>query len=131
MDLILAGSIFASIFAVVAILAFSGKGGSEQKEFVSKMMLRPVEGEGDVNITRKRKGHQSALAIVLRQINILKNLEQTMWQAGIYWQVSDVLLIIVLLFAAGYAGGYAFWGDFYFAGGAAIGFAALPVLYIR
>ena len=60
-----------------------------------------------------------------------KNLEQTMWQAGIYWRVSDVLLIILLLFAAGYAGGEAFWGDFYFATGAAIGLGALPIMYIR
>src|ERR1700688_3659771 len=98
MDLILAGSVFLSIFAVVAIFVFSRRGGAEQKEFVSMMMLRPLEGEADVDITRKRKDHQSALAIVLRQINILKNLEQTMWQAGIYWRVSDVLLIIALLF---------------------------------
>src|ERR1700730_16159563 len=130
MDLILAGSIFASIFAIVAILALS-RGGGEQKEFVSKMMLRPTGGEVDVDITRKRKDHQNALAIILRQINLLKNLEQTMWQAGMYWRVSDVLLIILLLFGAGWAGGYAFWGDFYFGLGAAFGFGALPIMYIR
>jgi tight adherence protein B len=131
MDLLLAGAIFASIFAVAAILVLSKGGGSEQKEFVSKMMLRPDEGEVDVDITRKRKDHQNAVAIVLRQINLLKNLEQTMWQAGIYWRVSDVLLIILLLFVAGYAGGEAFWGDFYFAMGAAFALAALPIVYIR
>ncbi len=131
MDLILAGIIFASIFAAIAILMFSRGGGSEQREFVSKMMLRPVESDFDIDITRKRKDHQSALAVVLRQVNLLKNLEQTMWQAGIYWRVSDVLLIILLLFAAGYTGGQAFWGDFYFALGAALGLGALPILYIR
>ncbi len=132
MDLVLAGTIFASIFAVVAILTLSRGGGSEQKEYVSRMMLRPVEGHDvDIDITRKRKDHQSAVAIILRQINLLKNLEQTMWQAGIYWRVSDVLLIILLLFGAGFAGGEAFWGDFYFATGAAFGFAALPIMYIR
>jgi tight adherence protein B len=131
MDLILAGTIFASIFAVMLILALSRGGGSEQKEYVTRMMLRPVEGDIDIDITRKRKDHQSALAIILRQVNLLRNLEHTMWQAGIYWRVSDVLLIIVLLFGAGYAGGQAFWGDFYFAMGAAFGLAALPILYIR
>jgi len=131
MDLILAGSIFASIFAVVVILTLSRGGGSEQKEYVSRMMLRPAESDIDIDITRKRKDHQSAVAIVLRQINLLRNLEQTMWQAGIYWRVSDVLLIILLLFGAGYAGGQAFWGDFYFAMGAAVGLGALPILYIR
>ncbi len=131
MDLVMAGTIFASIFAIVVILALSRGGGSEQKEYVSRMMLRPVEGDIDIDITRKRKDHQSAVAIILRQINLLRNLEQTMWQAGIYWRVSDVLLIIALLFAAGYAGGEAFWGDFYFALGAAIGLGAVPILYIR
>jgi tight adherence protein B len=131
MDLILAGTIFASIFAVVAILVLSRGGGAEQKEYVSRMMLRPVESEIDIDITRKRKDSQNAVAILLRQVNLLRGLEQTMWQAGIYWRVSDVLLIILLLFGAGYAGGEAFWGDFYFATGAAFGFAALPIFYIR
>jgi tight adherence protein B len=132
MDLILAGSIFASIFAVVVILVISKGGGSEQKEFVSKMMLRPVEGSDlDVDITRKRKDHQNAVAIVLRQVNLLKNLEQTMWQAGLYWRVSDVLLIIALLAGAGFAGAYVFWGDFYFGLGGAFGMGALPIMYIR
>ena len=131
MDLILAGTIFASIFAVVAILALSRGGGSEQREFVSRMMLRPVESDFDIDITRKRKDSQNAVAVILRRVNLLKNLEQTMWQAGIYWRVSDVLLIILLLFGAGFAGGEAFWGDYYFAVGAAFGFGALPILYIR
>jgi len=131
MDLLMAGTIFASIFAVVVILALSRGGGSEQKEYVTRMMVRPVEGDLDIDITRKRKDHQNAVAIILRQINLLKNLEQTMWQAVIYWRVSDVLLIILLLFGAGFAGGEAFWGDYYFALGAAVGLAMLPLLYIR
>src|SRR5579872_4300322 len=131
MDLILAGTIFASIFAVVVVVVLSRGNGSEQREYVSRMMLRPVEGDIDIDITRKRKDHQSAVAIILRQINLLRNLEQTMWQAGIYWRVSDVLLIILLLAGAGYAGAYAFWGDMYFGIGGAIGLGALPIMYIR
>lgn len=131
MDLILAAAIFASIFAAIVIVALSRGGGSEQREFVSKMMLRPVESDFDIDITRKRKDHQSPLAVILRQVNFLRNLEQTMWQAGIYWRVSDVLLIILLLFGGGYAAGEVFWGDFYFAMGAAFGLGALPIFYIR
>ena len=131
MDLILAGTIFASIFAVVVVVVLSRGSGSEQREYVSRMMLRPVEGDLDIDITRKRKDHQSAVAIILRQINLLKNLEQTMWQAGIYWRVSDVLLIILLLFGAGFAGGVAFWGDYSFGLGGAFALGALPIVYIR
>src|SRR5579864_4247133 len=130
MDLLLAGLIFATIFAVVAGVVLS-KGGGEQKEFVSKMMLRPVEAVVDVDITKKRRDHQNAVAIILRQINFLKNLEQTMWQAGMYWRVSDVLLFMLLLAGAGYAGGEAFWGDHYFALGAAVVCGGLPIMYIR
>jgi tight adherence protein B len=132
MDLVLAGTIFASIFAVVLILILFKGEGSEQKEFVSKMMLRPADGnDADINITRKRKEHQGALSIILRQVNVLRNLEQQMWQAGIYWRVSDVLLIILLMAGAGFAGAYAFWGDIYFGLGGAFGGGALPVMYIR
>ncbi len=133
MDLVMAGAIFASVFGVVIILVLAQRGGgSEQKEFVSRMMGRPQDGEGgDVDITRKRKDHQSPLAIVLRQFNFLKNLEQMMWQAGIYWRVSDVLLFILLLFVAGWAGGEAIWGDFWMAVGVGVGLAVLPIVYIR
>src|ERR1022692_3084629 len=130
MDLVLAGSIFASLFAVVLILVLS-KGDGKEKKFVSKMMVRPAEGELDVDITRKRKDNQGALAIILRQFNFLKNLEQTMWQAGIYWRVSDVLLFMLLMFGAGWAGGYAWWGDFWIAVGAGFGLGAMPIMYIR
>jgi tight adherence protein B len=131
MDLILAGSIFATVFAIVVIVVLSRGGGAEQKEFVSRMMVRPVEGEGDVDITRKRKDHQNAVAIILRRFNFLKNLEQTMWQAGVYWRVSDVLLLMLLLFCAGGAGGEAFWGDPYFAAAGGAVLAGLPIVYIR
>jgi len=45
--------------------------------------------------------------------------------------VAKAVLIILLLFGAGFAGGEAFWGDYYFALGAAVGLAMLPLLYIR
>jgi len=132
MDLLLSGLIFASIFAVVVLAIILKGGGAEQKEFLSKMMVRPTEtSDADINITRKRKEHQGALSIILRQVNLLKNLEHQMWQAGIYWRVSDVLLIIALMAAAGFTGAYAFYGDFYFGIGGALGGGWLPIMYIR
>ena len=134
MDIVLTGTIFACVFIAVMILALARGGGSEQKEMLAQRMMRPEEdADGlDVDITRRgRKQEQSPLMTVLRQFNFLRNLEENMWQAGIYWRVSDVLLLIVLLFGAGWAGGEAFWGDGYFATGSGIALAIAPVAYIR
>lgn len=134
MDIVLTGTIFACVFIAVLILALARGGGNDQKEMLAQRMMRPEEDDDGLNvdITRKlRKQEQSPLMTVLRQFNFLRNLEENMWQAGIYWRVSDVLLLIVLLFGAGWAGGEAFWADGYFATGSGIALAALPVAYIR
>jgi tight adherence protein B len=133
MDIVLTGTIFACVFIAVLILALARGGGNEQKEMLAQRMMRPDEDDGlNVDITRKlHKQEQSPLMTVLRQFNFLRNLEENMWQAGIYWRVSDVLLLIVLLFGAGWAGGEAFWADGYFATASGIALAAAPVAYIR
>lgn len=134
MDIVLTGTIFACVFIAVLILALARGGGNDQKEMLAQRMMRPEEDDDGLNvdITRKlRKQEQSPLMTVLRQFNFLRNLEENMWQAGIYWRVSDVLLLIVLLFGAGWAGGEAFWADGYFATGSGIALAAVPVAYIR
>lgn len=134
MDIVLTGTIFACVFIAVLILALARGGGNEQKEMLAQRMMRPEEDDDGLNvdITRKlRKQEQSPLMTALRQFNFLRNLEENMWQAGIYWRVSDVLLLIVLLFGAGWAGGEAFWADGYFATGSGIALAAVPVAYIR
>jgi tight adherence protein B len=133
MDIVLTGTIFACVFIAVLILALARGGGNEQKEMLAQRMMRPDEDDSlNVDITRKlHKQEQSPLMTVLRQFNFLRNLEENMWQAGIYWRVSDVLLLIVLLFGAGWAGGEAFWADGYFATASGIALAAAPVAYIR
>src|SRR5690242_18049728 len=133
MDILLTGAIFACVFVAVMILAAARGGGAQEKEQLSQRMMRPeADEDGDIDITRRsHKQEQSPLMTVLRQFNFLRNLEENMWQAGMYWRVSDVLLLIVLLFGAGWAGGEAFWGDGYFATASGIALAALPVAYIR
>jgi tight adherence protein B len=134
MDIVLTCTIFACVFVAVLILAAARGGSGEQKEMLSQRMMRPDDDESglDVDITRRlHKQDPSALMAVLRQFNFLKNLEENMWQAGIYWRVSDVLLLLVLLFGAGWAGGEAFWGDGYFATASGVALAAAPIAYIR
>jgi tight adherence protein B len=78
-----------------------------------------------------RRGDSSSFLTGLYEIDVLQRLEERMWQAGIYFAVSDILLIIVLMFGAGLAAGEALWGELPFALAMALGLGALPLVYIR
>jgi tight adherence protein B len=67
----------------------------------------------------------------LYQTNPLRRLEDSLWQAGIYARVSDVLLVMMLLFGAGSAAGEMFTGDFLVSLAAGTVLALAPLVYIR
>ena len=90
-------------------------------------MARP-EDDFDVDITRQtREREEGKLLAVLWKLNLLRNLEENMWQAGIYMRVSEMMLIIVLMFGAGMFFGQAMWHDMPFA----IGFGRGLRLFCR
>ena len=65
------------------------------------------------------------------RLNLLQKLEENLWQAGIYARIADVLLVILLMFAAGLAVGQAIWGKVLVSIGIGAGVAMLPIIYIR
>ena len=71
------------------------------------------------------------LLAALYNMNLLRKLEEAMWQAGMYMRVGDILLIIVLAFGAGLFGGNLFFHDIWFALLAAAVTGAVPLLYIQ
>ncbi|HXR25455.1 MAG TPA: type II secretion system F family protein, partial [Candidatus Binataceae bacterium] len=64
-------------------------------------------------------------------LGVMHKLEQSLWQAGIYRRVSDVLLVMLLMFGAGAMIGAAFWQDPVFAIALGSGLAVLPIFYIQ
>ncbi len=130
MDFLVASAIFAVVFIFLLVLLTSGNSEAERNRKVAERIARPAE-DADVTITRKRKPEQGKLLGVLYQLNLFRKLEENMWQAGIYVRVADVLLVIVLLFGAGAAGGQAMWGDSTFALGTGAVLAAVPIVYIQ
>jgi tight adherence protein B len=64
-------------------------------------------------------------------LGVMHKLEQSLWQAGIYRRVSDVLLLMLLMFGAGAMIGAALWQEPVFAIALGSGLAMLPILYIR
>lgn len=99
---------------------------------VMKRMARPDLGAED-SITKadsRRLTGQEVLSRLYR-LNLLQKLEENLWQAGIYARLSDVLLVMLLMFTAGLFAGDAIWGIevMSIAIGAAV--ASLPIVYIR
>ena len=130
MAFLIAIGVFGVIF-VILLVALSKRGGDvEQKQNLIRRMAAP-ETEADVSITRKvRQADQGALAF-LYNFNLLRSLEQSMWQAGLYLRVSEMLLIIFLMFGGGLFFGQAMWHDLIFALVPAVGFGLMPIIYIR
>lgn len=130
MDFLLASGIFAIVF--LGVLIFSSSRGTEveQQREVARRLTRPPD-EIDIDVIRKRRPDQGVMLRALYELNVLRKLEEMMWQAGMYMRVADMLLIIVLMFGAGLFGGNLFFKDMWFALGTGVVIAVLPLAYIQ
>lgn len=122
--------VFGLVF-VFALIGLSSRGGEvEQKQNLIRRLARP-DDEAEVSITRKSRRTEGSTLGILSQINLLRRLEENMWQAGLYLRVSEMLLIIVMCFGGGVFLGQALWHDLTLAALLGVGFALLPLVFIR
>ncbi|HXW82859.1 MAG TPA: type II secretion system F family protein [Candidatus Binataceae bacterium] len=130
MDFILASGIFAVVFLFIIAIVSSRSTEPGDKSDIARRLTRPTD-EADLVITRKRRPDEGKLLTVIYRLNLLRHLEEMMWQAGMYMRVGDILLVMVLLFGAGAFFGQAFTQDSWLAivAGAAAG--TIPLLYIN
>src|SRR5271156_5472484 len=130
MDFLMASGIFALVF--VGVLLFTSSRGNEveQQREVARRLTRPAD-EVEIDGMRKARPEEGTLLTGLYNLNLSRKLEQSMWQAGMYMRVADILLIIVLMFGAGLFGGKIFFGDMWFALGTALITGSLPLVFIQ
>ena len=130
MDFLLASGIFALVF--VGVLIFTSSRGSEveQQREVARRLTRPPD-DIDIDVMRKQRPEEGALLSVLYDLNLLRKLEESMWQAGMYMRVADMLLIIVLMFGTGMFVGNVMFHDMWFALGTALVVGSLPLAFIQ
>jgi tight adherence protein B len=99
---------------------------------VIKRMSRPSAAPED-SITKNDSRRLTGEEVLSRlyRLHLLQKLEENLWQAGIYARLSDVLLVMLLLFTAVLFAGEAIWGIelFSIALGGAV--ATLPIVYVR
>lgn len=131
MDLLLASGVFAIVFIGVLVWVSTRGGEADQKQNLLRRMARPDEDAADIDITRKGPPRDEGAFSFLYRLNLLRKLEENMWQAGIYMRVSEMLLIIVMMFLAGIFLGQAIWRDLLLSLVPAVGLGLLPIVYIR
>ncbi len=139
MDFLIATGVFALVLTL-ALVVFSRRGNERDRAAGLLEQVKSAVEENDygglMRDERRRRqqaaeGDSGALLDLIYRLNLLRRLEQNMWQAGLYMRVSEMLLVIVLMLAAGVGLGQMLWHDrlFMLVTGAAA--ALLPILYIR
>ena len=99
---------------------------------VMHRMARPdVAAVGDITKTGRSRLTGGEVLSRIYRLNLLQKLEENLWQAGIYARISDVLLVILLMFTAGLFAGEAIWGMELVSIAVGAAMASLPIVYIR
>ncbi|MGH7934188.1 MAG: type II secretion system F family protein [Candidatus Binataceae bacterium] len=134
MDFLIASGIFAVVMALMLVLAASGNKDNEKAYQLLQQVTRAGEDDGANQLMRvdprQRADSGSEMLHFLYRLNLLKQLEQSMWQAGLYMRVSEMLLVIVMMFGAGLAGGELLLGDPTLALGTGCALSLLPISYL-
>ncbi len=137
MDFLISSGVFALVLALALALLTGGRNGREQAaERLERLKLAEAEEGADdlVRVDRRRRGPQESSGMLLDlvyRMRPLRRLERNMWQAGIYMRVSEMLLIVVLMFGAGLAGGQLLLPGSLVILAAGAAAASLPIFYIR
>jgi tight adherence protein B len=131
MDIVITVSISLLLMVLAGFVIARHTAAPAMSRDVLRRMKRPEALPSD-DIIRidPRRGRGRPLLAMLKRIDLLMHLEQTMWQAGIYMPVTDILLLMLAFAVAGVAIGGALWSDPTFALGLAVGLAALPLVYV-
>jgi tight adherence protein B len=123
----------AGFVLVVCALVYMRRGRSPSvNRAVMRRMSRPGETvDNDITRTDRHRHTSQEFLGWLYKRNLLQQLEENLWQAGIYARVADVLLVILMMFAAGLSAGQAIWGDAMISIAMGLGLGSLPIFYVR
>ena len=122
----------AGFVLIACALLFMRRNRPRVTRSVMRRMSRPNAIPAD-DITRTDRYHLTGREFLNRfyRLDLLQKLEENLWQAGIYARISDVLLVILLMFTAGLFAGEAIWGMELVSIAVGAAMASLPIVYIR
>ncbi len=131
-DLLIVGGAAAFVLVACAMFWIRSSGPRPVSSAVMARMARPGEvAVGDINRTDRLRSSGKEFLARLYQLHMLQKLEESMWQAGIYVRVADMLLVIVMLFASGLFAGRLLLRDTWMSLASGFGASCIPLVYIR
>jgi tight adherence protein B len=136
MDFLIASCIFAFILTVSVVVQTSSRRRNTRAR-VGELLeaishdVDEQRGQDLIRTDPRRRAAGSSAFGALAQLKPMQRLQQNLWQAGIYLQVSEMLPITLLVAGIGAAAGQIMWGDLALATAAGVGLGALPPLYVR
>ena len=131
-ELLIPGAVAGMVLVLGALLFMRRSHRPSLSRLVMKRMSRPDEtADNDITKTDRHRRSSTEILAWLYQLHLLQKLEENLWQAGIYARVADVLLVILMMFAAGLFAGQAIWGDPMVSIVMGAGLGSLPIFYIR
>lgn len=132
MSPLVAAEVFVLIMALVLFSARALGWHEQRVENALGRLSLGVHDAAQLTFLRKRRPSDGKLyETVLHRMHLTRALERSMWQAGLYMRVSEMLLLIGLLFGTGAAAGGVLWGQSILTLGSGAALAALPILFIR
>ncbi|HTW86647.1 MAG TPA: type II secretion system F family protein [Candidatus Binataceae bacterium] len=131
MDLAICLLVFGVVFGGVVMLARQREAIPEHAYQNLRRLTHGSDTEVPDSVVNRQRAPQHELLNWFYRLNVLRSLEDSLWQAGIYMRLSDVLLIMVLLCGAGLAAGQVLSDVPLISLGLGVALGALPVVYIR
>jgi tight adherence protein B len=124
--------LFIMVFGVVGYFAMRHTRPARETRQLENRLRRPQPVSEEIlrDKLKKERGIGSGFAWFYN-LGVMHKLEQSLWQAGIYRRVSDVLLLMLLMFGAGATVGAALWQDPTLAIALGVALAVMPIFYIQ
>jgi Flp pilus assembly protein TadB len=94
-------------------------------------VTRPIDAYDPLARTGSRSRAANDLFDGLPRLDVMRRLEQYMWQAGMYQGANRALLLMGGLFAVTTVGGTLATGDLFISTGVGVALGLTPLIYIR
>jgi tight adherence protein B len=132
MPYLVACLIFASVLAAGVYFAFRpGAEGTSEYQLMARIARPASSAATEILKAQTRSRSDGTLYSLLYRLDLTRRLEEHLWQAGIYMRVSDMVLLMLVLFGSGTVIGTAVWQSPVFATATGCGLAAAPIAYVR
>lgn len=135
MDLLISTGVFGLVLTLTLVITTGRRrGGADTYSLLQKVTKPQVEKDDDVLRHDPRRDHLQQQEVLgsLYHFKPLKLLEDNMCQAGLYLRMSEMLLIVVMMFGIGSAlGTIVLKGGILSAAASGVAMATLPIAYTR